>query len=186
GVLLSSSGHFPGDKAALQRSDLLRRRTPRTINMATIGNDLLREASPALGAKLVALVVYNIIPVAIAPDCAQVAAGFARDDLVPGFDEDDASLCVTAYGNKVDFGELLDQGFTTLHLPDAPFAEGGFPTPSGKCEFFSERVARLGLDGLPDHLGNYEAPGTSERYPLAMISPPHRNFPSSTFVNVPT
>ena len=78
----------------------------------------------------------------------------------------------------------MDKGFATLHVPDAPFADGGFPTPSGKCEFFSERLARMGLDGLPDHVRNYEAAGTSERYPLAMISPPHRNFLNSSFVNV--
>ena len=40
------------------------------------------------------------------------------------------------------------------------------------------------MDGLPDHVGNYEAFGSSDRYPLAMISPPHRNFLNSTFVNV--
>jgi anaerobic selenocysteine-containing dehydrogenase len=104
--------------------------------------------------------------------------------LEPCFEEDDATLCTTAYGSKVDFGELTEKGFATLHLPDAPFADGGFPTPSGKCEFFSERVAKLGIDGLPDHVGNYEPPGSSQRYPLAMISPPHRNFLNSTFVNV--
>ena len=31
----------------------------------------------------------------------------------------------------------------------APFAEGGFPTPSGKCELYSERMARDGFDPLP-------------------------------------
>jgi anaerobic selenocysteine-containing dehydrogenase len=254
GVLLSSSGHFPVDKAALQRPDLLRGRTPRTINMVTIGNDLLAESSPQFGPKIEALIVYNSNPVAVAPESAKVAAGFAREDLFtvvlehfrtdtadhadyllpattqlehwdihsayghtdvmlnrpaiaplgearpntqvfrelarrmgflePCFEEDDASLCVTAFGDKVDFGELTEKGFATLHLPDAPFADGGFPTPSGKCEFFSERVAKLGLDGLPDHVGNYETPGSSDRYPLAMISPPHRNFLNSTFVNV--
>jgi anaerobic selenocysteine-containing dehydrogenase len=254
GVLLSSSGHFPVDRAALQRPDLLRGRTPRTINMVTIGNALAADSSPQFGPKIEALVVYNSNPVAVAPESAKVVAGFAREDLFtvvlehfrtdtadyadyilpattqlehwdvhsayghtdvllnrpaiapvgearpntqvfrelarrmgfvePCFAEDDASLCVTAFGSKVDFGELTDKGFATLHLPDAPFAEGGFHTPSGKCEFFSERVARLGLDGLPDHVGNYEAPGTSDRYPLAMISPPHRNFLNSSFVNV--
>jgi anaerobic selenocysteine-containing dehydrogenase len=256
GVLLSSSGHFPVDKAALQRPDLLRGRTPRTINMVTIGNDLLRESSPSFGPKIEALVVYNSNPVAVAPESSKVVAGFSREDLFtvvlehfrtdtadhadyilpattqlehwdvhaayghtdvllnrpaiaplgearpntqvfrelarrmgfiePCFEEDDASLCMTAYGSKVDFGELTEKGFATLHLPDAPFADGGFPTPSGKCEFFSESVAKLGLDGLPDHVGNYESPGTSQRYPLAMISPPHRNFLNSSFVNVPS
>jgi anaerobic selenocysteine-containing dehydrogenase len=42
----------------------------------------------------------------------------------------------------------------------------------------------LGLDGLPDHLPNYEAAGSSAQFPLAMISPPARNFLNSSFVNV--
>ncbi len=44
--------------------------------------------------------------------------------------------------------------------------------------------ARQGLDGLPDHLPNYEAAGSDPRHPLAMISPPARNFLNSSFVNV--
>ena len=71
-----------------------------------------------------------------------------------------------------------------MRVPDAPFAQGGFATPSGKCEFFSERLAAQGRDGLPDHLPNYEAAGSSAAYPLAMISPPARNFLNSSFVNV--
>jgi anaerobic selenocysteine-containing dehydrogenase len=254
GVLLSSSGHFPVDKATLQRPDLLAGRKPRTINMVTIGDDLLRPASPAFGPRIEALVVYNSNPVAVAPESAKVAAGFARDDLftvvlehfrtdtadyadillpattqlehwdvhlayghtdvllnrpaiVPlgeakpntqifrelaarmGFSEecfrdDDPALCAAAYGDKIDLGELMERGFATLPLPDAPFADGGFPTPSGKCEFFSERLARQGMDGLPDHVPNHEAAGSSPRYPLAMISPPARNFLNSSFVNV--
>jgi anaerobic selenocysteine-containing dehydrogenase len=254
GLLLSSSGMFPVDKAALQRPDLLAGRSPRTINMSTIGDDLLRESSPGFGPRIEALVVYNSNPVAVAPESAKVVGGFAREDLFtvvlehfqtdtadyadyvlpattqlehwdvhlayghtdvllnrpaiaalgeakpntqvfrelaqrmgymePCFAQTDESLCQAAYGDKVDYAQLLEQGFTTLRIPDAPLAEGAFPTPSGKCEFFSERLARQGLDGLPDHLPNYETAGSSPRYPLAMISPPARNFLNSTFVNV--
>jgi anaerobic selenocysteine-containing dehydrogenase len=102
----------------------------------------------------------------------------------PCFTDGDEQLCRAAFAGKVDFDQLLDHGFATLRLPDAPFANGNFPTASGKCEFFSERLARGGLDGLPTHVPNYEAPGTSPDYPLAMISPPARNFLNSTFVNV--
>jgi anaerobic selenocysteine-containing dehydrogenase len=102
----------------------------------------------------------------------------------PCFQDSDEQLCRQAYGTKVDFNQLLEQGFAPLGGPDAPFAEGGFPTPSGKCEFFSERLAAQGLDGLPDHVPNHEAAGSSQQYPLAMISPPARNFLNSTFVNV--
>ena len=38
--------------------------------------------------------------------------------------------------------------------------------------------------GLPDHVPNYEPAGGSAEFPLAMISPPARNFLNSTFVNV--
>jgi anaerobic selenocysteine-containing dehydrogenase len=254
GVLLSSSGAFPIDKAALQRPDLLAGRKPRTINMSTIGDDLQRESSAAFGPKVEALIVYNSNPVAVAPQSRKVVGGFAREDLftvvlehfktdtadwadyiLPAttqlehwdvhaayghtdvllnrpaiapvgearpntqifrdlarrigyadacFADDDQALCRQAYGDRVDFEALLERGFATLQIPDAPFAQGGFPTASGKCEFFSERLAREGLDGLPDHVPNYEVPGSSARYPLAMISPPARNFLNSSFVNV--
>jgi anaerobic selenocysteine-containing dehydrogenase len=254
GVLLSSSGAFPVDKATLQRPDLLAGRTPRTVNMATIGNDLLRPASPGFGPAIEALIVYNSNPVAIAPESSKVVTGFAREDLftvvlehfqtdtadyadyiLPAttqlehwdvhssyghtdallnrpaiaplgeakpntqifrelaahmgltdacFADDDEALCRMAYGTAVDFGLLLKQGFATIAQAEAPFAQGGFPTPSGRCEFFSARLAEQGLDGLPSHVPNHEAPGTSATYPLAMISPPARNFLNSTFVNV--
>jgi hypothetical protein len=46
---------------------------------------------------------------------------------------------------------LRREGPVRLNLPRdfAPFAEGGFNTPSGKCELYSARMARLGLDPLP-------------------------------------
>ena len=67
GVLLSSSGHYPVRRATLQRPDLLGERRPRTINMSTIGDDLLRPASPTFGPQIEALIVYNSNPVAVAP-----------------------------------------------------------------------------------------------------------------------
>ena len=254
GVLLSSSGQFPVDRAALQRPDLLAGRQPRTLNMSTIGNDLLRESSPDFGPKIEALLVYNSNPVAVAPESGRVVRGFEREDLFTvvlehfltdtadhadyvlpattqlehwdvhtsyghtdvllnrpaiaplgqalpntqifrelaarmGFDEpcfadSDETLCRAAFGERVDFAGLLAQGFATLPLPDAPFSDGGFPTPSGRCEFVSARLQAMGLDGLPDHVPNHEVAGSDARYPLAMISPPARNFLNSSFVNV--
>ena len=102
----------------------------------------------------------------------------------PCFSEDDLSLCRTAVGSAIDFEALLAHGFVALNVPDAPFAQGAFPTPSGRCEFVSERLAAQGLDPLPNHIPNYEVPAAGDRYPLAMISPPARNFLNSTFVNV--
>ena len=90
----------------------------------------------------------------------------------PCFSEDDLSMCRTAVGTEVNFQTLLDLGFVAIPVPDAPFAEGGFATPSGRCEFLSDRLAALGLDPLPDHIPNYEVPAAGSAYPLAMISPP--------------
>jgi len=89
-----------------------------------------------------------------------------------------------------DWERIRKAGWQRLDLPApyAPFAQGAFPTPSGRCEFYSARLAAMGLDPLPDFVPPYEsalsAPELARRYPLAMLSPPARNFLNSTFVNV--
>jgi len=80
-LLLSSSGWFAKDRAALERPNLLAGRTPRTINMSTIGDALLAQASPGFGPRIEAIVVYNSNPVAVAPESPKVVRGFAREDL---------------------------------------------------------------------------------------------------------
>jgi anaerobic selenocysteine-containing dehydrogenase len=69
--------------------------------------------------------------------------------------------------------------------PFAPFAHGGFPTPSGKCELFAERLVASGLDPLAGFTAPREsvrsAPELAARYPLAFISPPAHHFLNSTF-----
>ena len=108
----------------------------------------------------------------------------------PCFEEDDETMCRSAFAATQNMEELFAQGFTHLKsadgqpLPDAPFAEGGFPSPSGKCEFYSQRLADMGQDGLPDYIANYEVPQANAEFPLAMISPPARNFLNSSFVNL--
>src|SRR5262245_42027374 len=83
GLLLSSSGWFKRvrDDAALYKPELLAGRKPRTINMTTIGDDLLRETSAQFGPKVEAVVVYNSNPVAVAPESRRVVQGFQRKDL---------------------------------------------------------------------------------------------------------
>lgn len=83
-------------------------------------------------------------------------------------------------------------GPVRLNVPRnwAPFAEGGFPTPSGKCELYSEREARAGRDPLPHYVPPHEDPQTkpelAARYPLQLLTPPAQSFLNSTFVNVDT
>jgi anaerobic selenocysteine-containing dehydrogenase len=260
GVLLSTSGLFNIDSDALYRPDLLAGRRPRTINMSTIGRDLLHADPP-----IDALIVYDANPVAVAPQSREVAAGFAREDLFtvvlehfqtdtadyadyllpattqlehvdvvkpyghlyvmannaaidpvgealpnteifrrlaramgfaePCFGESDEEIAARAFRKagptaNYDWNVARRDGWQRLDLPAAyaPFADGGFPTPSGRCEFHSQRLAALGLDPLPGyvlpHEGPTSNPALAARYPLAMISPPARNFLNSTFVNV--
>ena len=263
GIQLSASGSFPVNRVALQRPDLMQEK-PRTINMTTIGDDLLRATSPEFGPKIEAVIVYNSNPLAVAPDSAKVAAGFARDDLFTvvleqfqtdtadyadivlpattqlehvdahsayghlymmannpaiaplgeckpnteifrllaarlGYDEacfrdSDEQLAAQSFNRAdaravhFDWDALKQKGWQKLAMPDAPFANGGFLTPSGKCEFYSAAMMADGLDPLPAYLPPYESvasnPALAARYPLAMISPPARNFMNSTFVNV--
>ena len=71
--------------------------------------------------------------------------------------------------------------------PFVPFTEG-FPTPSGRLEFRSERMAAAGLDPLAGYTPPYEAAqrGTplAERYPLALIAGADHYFLNSLFANV--
>jgi anaerobic selenocysteine-containing dehydrogenase len=94
--------------------------------------------------------------------------------------------------DEMSLERLTREGPVRLNLPRdyAPFAEGGFGTPSGKCELYSPGQAALGLDPLPTYTPPHEDPQTrpelAARYPLQMVSPPAPEFLNSTFVNVDT
>ncbi len=115
----------------------------------------------------------------------------------PCFRESDDDLARQAFRagdprvRGIDWDSLKADGWRRLDLPRpyAPFAQGGFPTPSGKCEFWSARMQAAGEDPLPDHVPPYESaasnPDLARRYPLAFISPPARNFLNSSFANLP-
>ena len=81
GLLLSSSGWFPADAPALQRPDLLAGRQPRTINMSTIGDDLLRDGLAAFGRRSRRWSSTTATRWRWRPSRAKVVRGFAREDL---------------------------------------------------------------------------------------------------------
>ena len=90
----------------------------------------------------------------------------------------------------VTFDALVERGWMRLAVPRPylPFADGGFQTPSGKCEFVSDRLAAMGLDPLPTYTPPYESPERApelvQRFPLTLISSPAHQFLNSTFVNI--
>jgi anaerobic selenocysteine-containing dehydrogenase len=70
------------------------------------------------------------------------------------------------------------------------FDLANFPTPSGKIEFYSESMARVGLDPLPAHTPLVEGgDGESEPagpYALMFVTPPNHFFLNSTYSNMPS
>jgi anaerobic selenocysteine-containing dehydrogenase len=90
----------------------------------------------------------------------------------------------------VSFDALKEKGWLRVNVPSpyVPFANGGFLTPSGKCEFYSERLKEMGLDPVPTYIPPYESPERDpalvKRFPLTLISSPAHQFLNSTFVNI--
>ena len=112
----------------------------------------------------------------------------------------------------IDLDYLRENGFARLNIgtPDnrAPHKEGNFPTPSGKCEFFSEAAANGNfviapfrqmyedmqpgnsepLDSLPDYVPSKEspesAPELAKKYPLNIIAPKSHGFLNSCYANM--
>lgn len=263
GALLSTSGTFPLNFAALHRPDLMPEPRPRMLNMSRLGEVLTGEADPPVRA----LYVYNSNPAAVAPEQQKVIKGLMREDLFVVVHElfmtdttDYADIVMPAttqlehfdihkaYGHlylvinepavrplheakpntevfrllaaRMGFEEecfrdtdeeiarqaistehpalsgitlelLRERGWMRLNLPDdyAPFAEGNFPTPSGKCELYSEALEALGLPGVPEFIPPREsrvsAPELAEEYPLALLTPASHAFVNSSFANLP-
>jgi anaerobic selenocysteine-containing dehydrogenase len=119
-----------------------------------------------------------------------------------GFDEpcfrdsdDDVARQALGSGHRnlegISWEQLKERGWQRLNVAErfAPFAQGGFPTPSGKCELHSEALAKQGIDPLPFYNPPAESvssnPQLAARYPLSFLSPPRRNFLNSSFANLP-
>jgi anaerobic selenocysteine-containing dehydrogenase len=84
---------------------------------------------------------------------------------------------------------LKTEGSIRLNLPErfTPFADGVFPTPSGKCELYCASMKADGFDPLPTYIPPREDPQSNPvlatKYPLQLISPPRPQFLNSTFAN---
>lgn len=116
-----------------------------------------------------------------------------EEDCFKDTDEDIIRQALSS-GHPVMEGVTLERlkrdGWARLNLPEtyAPFAEGEFRTPSGKCEFYSETLAGMGIDPVPDYIPPRESVETSPelgaRFPIQLLSPPANNFLNSTFSNL--
>jgi anaerobic selenocysteine-containing dehydrogenase len=151
GLLLSASGWAQPlrNEAALRRPDL-RTQLARTINMSTIGNDLLRGGSADFGPKIEALIVYNSNPVAVAPESAKVVQGFAREDLFTVVLEhfltdtaEHADFVLPATMQLEHLDVHSSYGHTDLLINNPAIAPQGEAKPN--TQIFRELAAHMGL-----------------------------------------
>jgi anaerobic selenocysteine-containing dehydrogenase len=96
------------------------------------------------------------------------------------------------YLHGISYEQLREQGWARLDVPEAArsYADGGFPTRSGKCEFYSEALARRGIDPLPAFIPARESwagdPAMAARFPLVLItSKSALHFLNSSYANLP-
>jgi anaerobic selenocysteine-containing dehydrogenase len=263
GILLSTSGTFPLNYAALERPDLMPSPRPRMLNMSLLGDILTGTDDPPVRA----LYVYNSNPAAVAPDQARVLEGLCREDLFTVVHEQfmtdtcdyaDIILPATtqlehfdlhkAYGHLylvineraieplagaranadvfrelaarmgfddgcfkdsdeeiarqalqtdhpalrgITLEEVRERGWVRLNVAEtfAPFAEGNFPTPTGKCQLVSSGTEADDVPVAPDFVPPSEsvrsAPELAQRFPLALLTPAAHAFLNSTFANLP-
>jgi anaerobic selenocysteine-containing dehydrogenase len=151
GAVLSTSGGFQVNRAALELSDLQLRsplgREARSVNMSLLGSALNELSDPPVKA----LVVYNSNPAAVVPNQNAVLKGLRRDDLftvvIEQFQTDTA-----------DHADILLPATTFLEHTDIYFAYGHYylqlarpvlPAPGetkSNVEIFRLLAGRMGFD----------------------------------------
>ncbi len=111
-----------------------------------------------------------------------------------GFDHPALQISDLAFAEElvaqagIELAPLRERGFVRIGPPAgaAPFADGGFPTPSGRVELYSETLERAGHDPLPTYVEPYEATDDvlAERLGLVLLAPAGRFFLNSTFAQL--
>ena len=103
----------------------------------------------------------------------------------PSLFDDDETLMRQALPD-VDLDALRNDGWLRVPYPDdgRPWADGRFPTPSGRVEFASATLEGRGQPRLPTWVPLIEGPGSAlaQRYPLQLLTPKHhRRFLNSSY-----
>jgi len=151
GAVLSTSGAFQINRAALERPDLQVRsplgREARLVNMSLLGSALNDLSDPPVKA----LVVYNSNPAAVAPDQNAVLKGLRRSDLF-------TVVLEQSQTDTADHADILLPATTFLEHTDVYFAYGHYymqlarpvlPAPGetkSNVDVFRLLAARMGFD----------------------------------------
>jgi anaerobic selenocysteine-containing dehydrogenase len=82
----------------------------------------------------------------------------------------------------------VERSSTETAAPFLPFAEGNFPTPTGKAEFYSETLKRQGLDPViaftPPEESRHGSGSDASGFPLELLARKPDNHLNSSFANV--
>jgi anaerobic selenocysteine-containing dehydrogenase len=107
----------------------------------------------------------------------------------PSLFDDDMTVLRAALPT-VDLDGLRRDGWWRVPYPEdgTPYARGGFPTPSGRVEFASDRLAQMGQPRLPTFVPPREGPEgpAAGRFPLQLMTPKHHaRFLNSGYSHLP-
>jgi anaerobic selenocysteine-containing dehydrogenase len=107
----------------------------------------------------------------------------------PSLYDDDLTILRDTYPG-VDLDELRRTGWMKVPFPESgtPWADGGFPTESGRVEFASDRLERMGQPRVPTFVPPREGPTgpDAERFPLQLLTPKHHaRFLNSGYAHLP-
>lgn len=107
----------------------------------------------------------------------------------PSLYDDDMTLLTTTYPS-LDLDELREQRWIKVPFADddMPWANGGFPTESGKAEFASASLEAAGLPRVPTYVAPSEGPHgeLAAEFPLQLLTPKHHTrFLNSGYAQLP-
>ena len=95
---------------------------------------------------------------------------------------------VTNHVGTAALGRPAKRSSAENAVPFLPFAQGNFPTPSGKAEFYSESLKRQGLDPIVAFTPPDESRHGSKAagFPLELLARKPDNHLNSSFANLPS
>ncbi|MGA1594678.1 MAG: molybdopterin-containing oxidoreductase family protein [Ilumatobacteraceae bacterium] len=117
----------------------------------------------------------------------RIASAMRLDE--PSLFDDDVTL-IRAALPTVDIDALRADHHLRVPYPNdgRPWADGGFPTATGRVEFASDQLAALGHPRLPDFIPPNEGPTgpLAKRFPLQLLTPKHHlRFLNSSYSHLP-
>ena len=87
-------------------------------------------------------------------------------------------------------GRPAERSSAASAAPFLPFAQGNFPTPSGKAEFYSEALKRQGFDPVvaftPPDESRHGSRSKTAGFPLELLARKPDNHLNSSFANLPS